>query len=130
MPEVFGRIEIHAHLLPGVDDGSRTVDESIAIARRLVERGYTHLFCTPHIWPSLPENRPGTIRQGVVNLQAQLDAAGVPLRLFPGGEINLVPEVAQWDRARVVSYHLAGRVCLFDFWDDSLPRHFPAAVER
>lgn len=126
----FGRIEIHAHLLPGVDDGCRDTAESIAVARELVARGYTHLFCTPHIWPSLPENHPAEIARRVGELQDALDAAAVPLRLFAGGEINLVPEVARWDREQMVSYHNAGRVCLFDFWYDDLPRHFAASVDR
>ncbi len=45
-----GRIDVHSHLLPGIDDGCKTVEESIGCARVLVANGYTHAFCTPHIW--------------------------------------------------------------------------------
>src|SRR5690348_14869324 len=84
----LGRVDVHAHLIPGVDDGCKSVDESILCARALVAAGYTHAFCTPHVWPNL-RNTVKTIRQWTDALQAALDAAQVPLRLMPGGEINL-----------------------------------------
>ena len=87
-----GRIDVHSHLLPGVDDGCRELRESIACARQLVAAGYTHSFCTPHVWPGLPENRRTNIVYWTERLQRELDAAGVPLRLVPGGEINLTPD--------------------------------------
>jgi protein-tyrosine phosphatase len=53
---MHGRIDVHAHLIPGVDDGCADVRESIECGRMLVGAGYTHAFCTPHIWPNLPGN--------------------------------------------------------------------------
>src|SRR4051794_15107533 len=57
----FGRIDVHSHLLPGVDDGCASIEDSIACAARMVAAGYTHSFCTPHVWPDLPHNNAGTI---------------------------------------------------------------------
>ena len=54
---MIGRIDVHSHLLPGVDDGCRDVAESIACARKMVEAGYTHSYCTPHVWERLGNNR-------------------------------------------------------------------------
>ena len=48
-----GRIDVHSHLLPNVDDGCSSLAESLECARRMVQAGYTHCFCTPHYWPSL-----------------------------------------------------------------------------
>jgi len=42
-------IELHSHLLPGVDDGSRTVEQSVAVLRRMAERGITDVCLTPHL---------------------------------------------------------------------------------
>src|SRR5688572_9818892 len=86
-----GRIDVHSHLLPGVDDGCRTVAESLQCAIMLVDASYTHSFCTPHIWPSLPENRLENIVRWTDALQREMDEAGLPLRLIPGCEINLSP---------------------------------------
>jgi protein-tyrosine phosphatase len=42
-------IDLHSHLLPGVDDGSRTVEQSVGVLRRMAERGITDVCLTPHI---------------------------------------------------------------------------------
>src|SRR3954452_14084940 len=84
-----GRIDVHSHLLPGIDDGCASLEESIDCARRLVNAGYTHSFCTPHVWPNLPANNPTEIQQRVSSLQSELFTAQIPLTLIPGGEINL-----------------------------------------
>jgi protein-tyrosine phosphatase len=126
--EKIGRIDVHGHLLPGVDDGCETLDDSIACARVLVAEGYTHAFCTPHVWPSLPHNTPGTIRRLVSELQASFDGAGVPLRLFPGGEINLREDTLHTAPQDLVSYNMAGRHVLVDLWAERLPNFFEPNV--
>ena len=82
------KIDVHSHLLPGIDDGCKTIEESVECARLLVERGYTHTFCTPHIWTSLPANTVINIPTMTAALQTELDRQNIPLKLFPGGENN------------------------------------------
>lgn len=121
------RIDTHGHLLPGIDDGSRNVAESLAIARAMSDAGYGTLACTPHIWPSSPFTAE-FIAGRVAQLQAALDAEGIDVRLIRGGEINL----ANYDVDRVdeiVSYNQLGRHVLFDFWDDELPRTYWPRIE-
>jgi protein-tyrosine phosphatase len=110
-----GRIDVHAHLLPGIDDGCSNLEQSLECARILVESGYTHAFCTPHIWPNLNHyNRPEEIRQRTDQLQDHLAANGVPLKLFPGGELNLRPEILFTAPEQIITYGLAGKFCIFD----------------
>lgn len=123
-----GRIDVHAHLLPGVDDGCKTVDESLACGRRLVAAGYAHAFCTPHVWPDLPHNTVERIPARVADLQRHLDAAGVRLKLFPGGELSLRPEMPDGAAETIVSYGMRRRFVLFDIWVDRLPAFFKPAV--
>jgi len=114
-----GRIDIHGHLLPGIDDGCPTVEDSVRCAKILVEAGYRHAFCTPHFWPGLPKNTIPNIRQHVADLQKEYDQRNIPLRLLPGGEINLVsfwPTLKGAERSQVVTYGLGGKYVLFDFW--------------
>jgi protein-tyrosine phosphatase len=125
-----GRIDTHSHLLPGIDDGSRSYEESIACARVLVEHGYTHSFCTPHVWPSLPKNTLETIPGRVDDLQRHLDAANVPLRLIPGGELNLGLHLRSPRRETLPTYALAGRYALIDLWCDCLPDYFESTVRQ
>lgn len=46
-----GIIDFHSHILPGIDDGSRSVEESIALLRKEAEQGITHVVATPHFYP-------------------------------------------------------------------------------
>lgn len=128
-PQLFpGRIDVHSHLLPGVDDGCRTVEESIDCARRLVAAGYTHSFCTPHVWPNLPHNRPEDITRRVARLQTSLAEAGVPLKLFPGGELNMRPDTPETPPDELVTYGMGRRFLLIDLWADRLPPFFAPVV--
>ncbi|MGC4033853.1 MAG: hypothetical protein QM754_19395 [Tepidisphaeraceae bacterium] len=123
----MGRIDVHAHLLPGVDDGSSSLEESFAMARAMVAAGYSHLVCTPHIWPSL-DNTTITTALRVAELQAQLDAAGISLSLRPGGEMHLSREFMETPVEDLVTYDNAGRYALFDFWTNVIPPYMEQAV--
>ena len=127
---MHGRIDVHAHLLPGVDDGCADVAESISCARMLVAAGYSHAFCTPHIWPNLPDNNPQVIPQRVKELQRHYDEAGVNLNLLSGGELNLRPEMLNWSREQIPTYAMKGKFCIFDLWADKLPPFFWPVVEH
>src|SRR5215469_7918145 len=109
-----GRIDVHSHLLPGVDDGCATLEESLACARKLVQAGYTHAFCTPHIWPNLPKNTVEEIAQRTQRLQQAYDEASVPLKLLPGGELNLRPDIIDTALNDLPTYGMARKFCLFD----------------
>ena len=123
-----GRIDVHSHLLPGVDDGCASLEESLQCARRMVSAGYTHTFCTPHYWPNLSTSV-ATVAQWTTDLQAALDAAGIPLRLIPGAEINLRPGISDIPPAEIITYGLAGKHMLIDLWADVLPGHFEPQVK-
>lgn len=117
-------IDTHSHLLPGVDDGCATLDESLACARQFAAAGYTHVACTPHVWPSLPHNNVREIGPRVAGLQAALDAGDIPLRLVPGGENNFRELDAATPKHDVATYNFAGRYVLSDLWVDALPAWF------
>lgn len=123
-----GRIDVHSHLLPGLDDGCKTLEESLACARVLVDEGYTHSFCTPHIWPNLPNNTTANIARAVNTLQTALDDAGIPLKLISGGEINLRADTIETQEDAIVSYAAARKFILIDLWADMLPSFFEPAV--
>jgi protein-tyrosine phosphatase len=123
----FGRIDVHSHLLPAVDDGCGSLAESIQCARELVRNGYTHSFCTPHVWPNLGTTIDG-VRSKVADLQLQFDRAAVPLQLMPGGELNFRPGMIAESFADFPTYGLAGKFVLIDIWTERLPDYFEPAV--
>jgi protein-tyrosine phosphatase len=125
---VTGLIDVHSHLLPGVDDGCESVEESLACARRLVENGYSHSFCTPHVWPNLPGNSVGKIPLYVNSLQAILDKEGIGLKLMPGGEMNIHPRFMETPAEELVTYGMGRKYALADLWVDKLPDYFFESV--
>ena len=130
MNREIGRIDVHAHLLPGVDDGSRSVAESVELCRAMNQAGYTHLFCTPHFWPGFPLVSPAFLRERVTALQTEMDRAGVPVTLLPGAELTLSLDLDTIAPGELPTYMLAGRYVLFDFWDSELSDEFWPWVKR
>lgn len=85
-------IDLHSHILPGVDDGARDIATSLAMARAYVADGVEVVACTPHILPGLYHNSGPQIREAVARLQQTLDDEGIPLRLVAGADNHIVPD--------------------------------------
>ncbi len=85
-------IDLHSHLLPGVDDGAADLSIALAMARAWVADGVTVVACTPHILPGLYHNTGPQIRAGVAQLQEALNQAEIPLRLVTGADNHIVPD--------------------------------------
>ncbi|NJC86972.1 MAG: hypothetical protein FIB02_00325 [Desulfuromonas sp.] len=82
-------IDYHCHLLPGLDDGPESVDESVDMARALAAFGFREVCCTPHCIKGHYELSPVEVREAVRKLQSRLDCEGVALRLHGGMEYYL-----------------------------------------
>jgi protein-tyrosine phosphatase len=87
-------IDLHSHILPGIDDGATDLDVSLEMARIAVADGVEVQACTPHILPGLYHNTGPQIRAATWELQQQLDAHGIPLQLITGADAHLVPDMA------------------------------------
>jgi protein-tyrosine phosphatase len=99
-------IDLHCHLLPGIDDGAPDLATSLAMARIAVADGIEVVACTPHIYPGMYENNGPAIRRGVEELQARLDEAGIPLRLTSGADTHIAPDLVDGLRSgRVPTLH-------------------------
>ncbi len=99
-------IDLHSHLLPGVDDGAPDLATSLAMARIAAADGIEVMACTPHIFPGLYENQGPAIRHAVAALQAHLDEAGIALRLTLGADTHIAPDLSLGLRSgRVPTLH-------------------------
>lgn len=81
-------IDLHSHVLPGIDDGAATIEESLEIARAAVADGITVLTATPHVREDYPTTA-ATMERLLGDVQAAVAAAGIPLRVVGGGELSL-----------------------------------------
>jgi protein-tyrosine phosphatase len=95
-------IDLHSHILPGIDDGSTSLAMSLDMARIAVNDGIRVMACTPHIYPGLYPNNARGIAAARDALQAALDEHGIPLQLVTGADVHLVPGLLEDLRAGTV----------------------------
>ncbi|MGF7160639.1 protein-tyrosine phosphatase [Rhodoligotrophos appendicifer] len=88
-------IDLHSHILPGIDDGSPTLATSIEMARMAVDDGITHMVCTPHIMPGVFENTTSTIEQATEHLRYELLNRDIPLELYVGADVHIAPNLPE-----------------------------------
>jgi len=82
-------VDIHCHLVPAIDDGAKSWEESLAMAEIAVSDGIQTIIATPHQNGSYAHNRGDAIRQRVGELQRQLDHHQIPLRVMPGADVRI-----------------------------------------
>ncbi len=82
-------IDLHCHILPGIDDGPATMEDTLALARAAVAAGTMTIVATPHVSWDWPQNTAQTIAEHVVAVNAALLEQGLDLEVRPGGEVAL-----------------------------------------
>jgi protein-tyrosine phosphatase len=82
-------IDLHCHILPGMDDGAADLVVSLEMARAFAADGVAVVACTPHILPGVYANSVSAIREQVGLLQAAIDAEGIPLSLVIGADNHI-----------------------------------------
>src|SRR3954470_23627753 len=82
-----GVIDLHSHLLPGIDDGAPDLEASLAMGRAAVAGGVEAIVATPHVSGHYP-NDPTTFVERVAQVQVALDDAGIALRVHTGAEVS------------------------------------------
>jgi len=82
-------VDIHCHLVPDIDDGAKSLAESLAMAEMAVADGIQTIVVTPHQNGSYAHNRGDDIRHRVAQLQGQLDQHQIPLTVLPGADVRI-----------------------------------------
>ncbi len=81
--------DIHSHLIPGIDDGSKTMDESVYLVKSLYEMGYRKLITTPHIMTDYYKNTPEIILSGLDKLREKLQQENIDIEIEAAAEYML-----------------------------------------
>ena len=79
-------VDMHSHLLPGIDDGSPDAATSVSHIKKMMELGYRKFITTPHAYPDLYPNNPETIRAAHAVLQQQLKDEGIDVEVHAAAE--------------------------------------------
>lgn len=80
------KTDIHSHLIPGIDDGAKTMEDSLALIRSLMDLGYQKIITTPHIMTEYYPNTPKIIREGLENVRAALEQANIKVEIEAAAE--------------------------------------------
>lgn len=98
-------IDLHCHLLPGIDDGPETLEQALELARIAVANGITHSVVTPHIHPGRYANDATSIQQSLAEFRSAIEAEGIPLQLGFAGEVRLGIEVLEMVQEEQIPFY-------------------------
>ena len=123
-----GVIDLHSHILPGVDDGARTLMEARELARLAAADGVEAIAATPHVRPDFPTTAE-LMEEGVAELRADFEAEGIPVQVLHGGEIDvgLLWAIPPEELARLTIAQ-TGRYLLLEFPYRTWPLALDSAV--
>jgi protein-tyrosine phosphatase len=112
-----GMIDIHNHVLPGIDDGAGDWEESLAMMRAFVEAGFSTISVSTHLHhPLFPDNTAQEIRLLATQAQEKADAAAIPLRILPGCEVYFQDALFSWlENEQIVPVSGQGAFVLIEF---------------
>ncbi|MEO5909957.1 MAG: CpsB/CapC family capsule biosynthesis tyrosine phosphatase [Pelobium sp.] len=82
-------VDMHSHILPGIDDGAPTVKESVMLVKRLIDLGFTKLIATPHIMSDYYRNTPEIILKALEELREELEKQNINIPIEAAAEYYL-----------------------------------------
>lgn len=123
-------IDLHSHILPGMDDGAPTLGTALEMARIAAADGTTHLACTPHIMLGVYDNHAEGIERAVAALSACLVEAGLALELAVGADVHACPDIGERLCAGGMPTINRSRFFLLELPRDICPPGMPRLVRR
>ncbi len=120
-------IDLHAHILPGIDDGPQSLEDSLEMARLAVADGITTIVATPHLFRRKSVdlgalNAPDAIRQAVERFHQKLSEEDIDLTVLPGCEVPLFPDIIKFiDEGRILTLNDGQRHICLEMPDTVIP---------
>src|SRR5207248_8685910 len=112
-------IDTHLHILPGIDDGPETLQESLALAEVLVQEGIRVAAATSHYNDEFVHSSAAEVQGRVYELQRELDRHNIPLRVFAGHEALIKPGLVDDIRAGRLATLNGSRYLLLELWNST-----------
>lgn len=104
-------IDMHAHILPGLDDGAKNSAMALKMLRQAQAEGIQEIILTPHYKPMRHNSRSETVRRALYQLEELRDAAGICIRLYLGNEVYYGSDVIRALREER-AFTMAGSSCV------------------
>lgn len=80
-------VDVHCHILPGIDDGSRSMEETLKMLRIAADEGITHVIATPHYKLEHNNATPGQVDELIDAVQAEASKNNIPIVIYQGNEV-------------------------------------------
>lgn len=117
-------VDLHCHLLPGIDDGSKSMEISLRLAREAVENGVTHALLTPHHMNGRYVNHKQDVIKRTAEFRQQLEKNNIPLTVFPGQEVRINGQLIDaLDKDDILFADEDNRYLMLEFPDDDVPHY-------
>lgn len=117
-------IDIHCHILPGVDDGAKTLADSMAMAKEAVAEGIHTIIATPHHRNGMFENKKSNVIQQVNKLNTYLEKENIPLHLLSGQEVRIYGEMIEdYNNEEILPLVGDSSYVLIEFPANSIPHY-------
>ncbi len=115
-------IDVHCHMLPGVDDGSKDLTTSLELAQAAVADGITHALMTPHHMNGQYTNHAADVIRMTDAFQAELEKRDIPLTVFPCQEVRINGQLLEAiDHHDILTCDVTGHYVLIEFPSDDVP---------
>ena len=111
-------IDVHCHILPGVDDGSQSMKTTLKMLQIAAEEGITHMIATPHYKQGHHNVSPGTAAKLAADVQALSDENGLGIKIMQGNEIMFYSDLEEDFEAGRFCTMNGSRYLLIEFYPD------------
>ena len=120
----MGLIDLHCHILPGVDDGAKDMPMALEMAQAAVDQGISHILLTPHHMDANYTNHKKDVIRKTAEFQKAINDNGIPLTVFPGQEVHLTGDLLKAIFADDILFMDSGnRYLLLEFPHTEVPEY-------
>ena len=122
-------IDIHTHILPGLDDGPEHLDESIKMCKMAYADGVRTIVATPHMNDGMYNVKVSQVAEGVERLADALASEGVMMKILPGGDISLTPEtLPKLESGDLACVAFNGKYAMIELPSDVVPSNIHEVI--
>lgn len=116
-------VDTHCHILPGVDDGSQSMETTLKMIKIAAEEGVTHMIATPHFKKDRHNASPATIEKLVAEVQKLSDDNSLGLTILPGNEIMFFSDMEEaFDEGKLTTMNHSDYLMIEFYPDDDYSR--------
>ncbi len=108
--------DIYSHILPGIDDGSQDMEQTLAMVKIATLDSITAIAATPHVISGVYDNKKEYILSVLQDLNKRLDIENIPVQVLPGAEIRMEPDLpSRQQKGELLTLNDTGRYLLLEF---------------